>query len=87
MAGSLQEFDHVVLTAGTVAEALQLAKGPKIQPLHPRCAASGQRYSGPQRVNVFERRSKQELSSFRCEFTCLRFVEKGLERGRPLELA
>ena len=27
MAGSLQEFDHVVLTAGTVAEALQLAKG------------------------------------------------------------
>lgn len=29
MAGTLQEFDHVVLTAGTVAEALQLANGLK----------------------------------------------------------
>jgi len=30
MARSLQEFDHVVLTAGAVAEALQLAKGLKL---------------------------------------------------------
>jgi len=29
MAGTLQEFDHLVLTAGTVAEALQLANGLK----------------------------------------------------------
>jgi hypothetical protein len=41
-------------------------------------------------IDAFQERAndrKQQLSPFRCGFTCLRSVEKGLERSRPREPA